>query len=43
MDKAVALKNLESEIAADTSLPLREANLVFGEGNPDCNVMFIGG
>lgn len=42
MDKAVALKNLESEIAADTSLPLQPANLVFGEGSPDCDVMFIG-
>lgn len=27
---------------ADKSLPLRESNLVFGEGNPDCEVMFIG-
>lgn len=27
-------------IAAD--LPLPEANLVFGEGNPDCRVLFIG-
>ncbi len=29
-------------MAADTSLPLREANLVFGEGSVDCEVMFIG-
>ena len=42
MDKVSGLKNLESEIAADISLPLRESNLVFGEGNPDCEVMFIG-
>ncbi len=42
MDKKQALKKLEEEIAADASLPLREANLVFGEGNPDCNVLFIG-
>lgn len=42
MEKVGALKQLESEIAADASLPLRESNLVFGEGNPDCEVMFIG-
>ena len=42
MAKNEELKKLESEIAADTSLPLREANLVFGEGNSDCDVMFIG-
>jgi len=42
MDKATALNALEEEISRDASLPLREANLVFGEGNPDCEVMFIG-
>lgn len=42
MDKQEELKRLESEISADASLPLREANLVFGEGNPECVVMFIG-
>ena len=42
MDKHVELKNLEAEIAADKILPLRESNLVFGEGNPDCKVLFIG-
>lgn len=42
MAKSEELKNLEFEIAADTSLPLRESNLVFGEGNPDCEVMFVG-
>lgn len=43
MDKATELKALEEAMAADTSLPLRnEANLVFGEGNPECTVMFIG-
>lgn len=42
MDKTGLLKKLEGEIAADTSLPLRDSNLVFGEGNPDCAVMFIG-
>jgi uracil-DNA glycosylase family 4 len=41
MDKASALKALESEMTA-TALPLRESNLVFGEGNIDCKVMFVG-
>ncbi|MDR3581651.1 MAG: uracil-DNA glycosylase [Candidatus Pacebacteria bacterium] len=43
MDKAEALKELEDEMEDDATLPLRsEANLVFGEGNIDCDVMFIG-
>lgn len=42
MDKHAKLKELETEIAADAALPLREANLVFGEGNVDCDVMFVG-
>ena len=42
MDKREELKNLEAEMAADATLPLREANLVFGEGNIDCEVMFVG-
>lgn len=42
MDKSEALKNLEKEITNDKTLPLREANLVFGEGNIDCKVLFIG-
>jgi len=41
MDKATELKALEAEMAR-AALPLREANLVFGEGNIDCDVMFIG-
>jgi uracil-DNA glycosylase len=41
MDKLAELKNLETEIAA-APLPLREANLVFGEGSADCAVMFVG-
>lgn len=41
MTKAEALHALEVEIASKP-LPLREANLVFGEGNIDCQVMFIG-
>jgi DNA polymerase len=42
MDKAAQLKELEAHIAADRALPLQESNLVFGEGNIDCDVMFIG-
>ena len=42
MDKQAKLKELEAEMAADGALPLREANLVFGEGNVDCGVMFVG-
>ena len=41
MDKAEELKKLETEIAA-ARLPLMESNLVFGEGNINCDVMFIG-
>ena len=41
MDKRTELAKLESEMAA-APLPLKEANLVFGEGNIDCAVMFIG-
>ncbi|KKU94522.1 MAG: Phage SPO1 DNA polymerase-related protein [Candidatus Jorgensenbacteria bacterium GW2011_GWA1_48_13] len=42
MDKREALKALEEEMEKDLSLPLRESNLVFGEGSPDCEAMFIG-
>ncbi len=42
MTKKELLEQLEKEIAADVSLQLRESNLVFGEGNPDCDVLFIG-
>lgn len=43
MGKIEDLKKLESEMEADASLPLcGEANLVFGEGDPDCAVLFIG-
>jgi uracil-DNA glycosylase family 4 len=42
MSKAGELKKLEAEMEANKSLPLQEANLVFGEGNIDCAVMFIG-
>ncbi len=43
MDKRVALAEIEAEMVADAALPLTgSANLVFGEGNADCKVMFIG-
>ncbi len=43
MDKRAALAEIEAEMAADTALPLTgAANLVFGEGAPDCRAMFIG-
>ncbi len=42
MDKASELEKLEQEISGDGALPLREANLVFGEGNPDSKIIFIG-
>lgn len=42
MTKIDDLRALEEEIIKDKSLPLQESNLVFGEGNPDAEVMFIG-
>lgn len=41
MNKETALISLEEEMLADASLPL-STNLVFGEGNPDCDILFIG-
>ncbi len=41
MDKRAELAKLEAEMAA-AALPLKESNLVFGEGNIDCAVMFVG-
>ena len=41
MDKVAELDKLQNEMAGDKSLPLK-TNLVFGEGNPDCEVLFIG-
>ena len=40
--KQKQLQELEQEMAADVSLPLRGANLVFGEGNPESTILFIG-
>lgn len=41
MNKARLLKDLEAEMLADKSLPLK-SNLVFGEGDINCAVLFIG-
>jgi DNA polymerase len=42
MNKKTELEKIREKILANKSLPLVPANLVFGEGNPDCQVMFIG-
>lgn len=43
MNKIEALEKLKNEMEADTSLPLfGKANLVFGEGDQDAKVLFIG-
>jgi len=43
MTKAETLNALKIKMEQDATLPLREsANLVFGEGNPDTEVLFIG-
>jgi DNA polymerase len=41
-NKKESLEKLEKELRANKKMPLMEANLVFGEGNIDCEVMFIG-
>lgn len=41
MDKVLALEKLKQEMVDDKNLPLG-SNLVFGEGNPYCDVLFIG-
>lgn len=42
MDKNASLGQLKSKIDGDTTLPLLESNLVFGEGSLNPRVMFIG-
>lgn len=42
MNKKALLEKLSAEMAADKFLPLRQSNLVFGEGSIDAQVMFIG-
>lgn len=42
MDKQEQLAQLENELNSDAGLPLRESNLVLGEGNINSPIMFIG-
>lgn len=42
MSKKQDLEKLKEEIKNDNSLPLRESNLVFGEGSSEAEVLFIG-
>jgi DNA polymerase len=44
MDKSKSLDELKTKMRADTTLPLRNVatNLVFGDGNPDSEILFIG-
>lgn len=42
MNKRLALAGLADKMAKDPLLPLRGARLVFGEGDPDAEVMLIG-
>ena len=41
MNKIDELEKLKQEMNRDKNLPLK-TNLVFGEGSPDCEVLFIG-
>ncbi len=41
-EKTKLLHALKEEMGSDASLPLQESNFVFGEGNLDTLVMFIG-
>ena len=41
-EKILELRKMKGELLSNIALPLREANLVFGEGNINCQVMFIG-
>jgi uracil-DNA glycosylase len=40
--KAEALTNLKEGVAKNNNLPLLESNLVFGEGSPEAEILFIG-
>jgi len=44
MDKVAALEHVKSKILNEMQCPLKDAakNLVFGKGNPDASIMFIG-
>ena len=41
-NKEESLNNLKKKLEDDKNIPLKTSNLVFGEGNPDADVMFIG-
>ena len=41
-EKILELRRLKGALMTNINLPLRDANLVFGEGNINCQVMFIG-
>ncbi len=41
-EKKKLLSDLEQAMNSDSSLPLQAANLVFGEGNPAAEIMFVG-
>jgi uracil-DNA glycosylase family 4 len=41
MNKVLELEKIRQEMVENKKLPLK-TNLVFGEGNPDCDVLFIG-
>jgi uracil-DNA glycosylase family 4 len=41
-EKDKKLNDLKDQMSKDNNLPLIDANLVFGEGNPDTNIVFIG-
>jgi len=40
--KETMLGKLEKELSLDEAIPLRASNLVFGEGNSDADVIFVG-
>ncbi|MBU0959233.1 MAG: uracil-DNA glycosylase [Nanoarchaeota archaeon] len=44
MDNKIELEMVEKEAAEDKSLPLKETakNLVFGKGNPNAKILFVG-
>ena len=42
MSKLAKLEELKKELENNKALPLRKSNLVFGEGDINCKVMFIG-
>lgn len=42
MRKEESLQKLKEKVAADLTIPLRESNLVFGEGDANAAVVFVG-